>query len=94
VHGVGVDPQTGRVFVNDRDNRRIQVFDANGNLLSAWGVAGDFPGAIRGVHGMAVDQEGNLYVAEVDNGGFQKFVPRAGPNPAYLMGKQVYAAWE
>ena len=38
VHGVAVDPQTGRVFVNDRGNRRIQVFDANGKPLDSWSV--------------------------------------------------------
>ena len=30
VHGVAVDPQTRRVFVNDRNNGRVQVFDENG----------------------------------------------------------------
>ena len=41
-----------------------------------------------------MDQEGNLYVAEVDNGGAQKFVPREGGNPDLLIGKPVYEAWE
>ena len=52
---------------------------------------GSFPGALWGVHGMSVDQEGNLYVAEVDNGRVQKFRPRAGANPDYLMAKPVKA---
>ncbi|MGH7339494.1 MAG: hypothetical protein ACREKH_03310, partial [Candidatus Rokuibacteriota bacterium] len=30
VHGVAVDVETGRVFVNDRANHRIQIFEANG----------------------------------------------------------------
>ena len=47
-----------------------------------------------GVHGMSVDQEGNLYTASVDSGLFQKFTPRAGANPAYLIGKPVYSAWQ
>jgi sugar lactone lactonase YvrE len=136
VHGVAVDPQTRRVFVNDRQNHRIQVFDENGKFLDqwrvgdppsdvhtiligadrtlwaadrgsnrmlkydldghflyAWGTWGDFPGGMWGVHGMAVDQEGNFYIAEVDNGGAQKFVPRANARPETLVGKPVYAAW-
>jgi len=134
VHGVAVDPQTGRVFVNDRGNRRIQVFDANGkpldswsvgpppadihlvymdgsrmlwafdrasskmikydlsgNLQYTWGMWGN-AGGFWGVHGMHVDSEGNFYVAEVDNGGAQKFRPRAGANPAFLLTKPAVPA--
>jgi hypothetical protein len=32
VHGIGVDPDTGRVYVNDRNNRRVQIFDKDGNF--------------------------------------------------------------
>lgn len=135
VHGVAVDPQTRRVFVNDRGNRRIQVFDENGkyldewtigqppsdihliymdgarflwafdrgtskmvkydlsgNFMYAWGTWGNFPGGFWGVHGMSVDSEGNVYVAEVDNGGAQKFRPRAGANPALLITKPATPA--
>ena len=137
VHGVAVDPATNRVFVNDRNNHRIQVFtedgeflddwivgrdpsnihliiidsnrnlwaydrgthkvlkyDLDGNFLYQFGTFGNFPGGFWGVHGMAVDQEGNFYVSEVDNGGAQKFVPRPGANPDFLVGKPVYSAWE
>jgi peptidylamidoglycolate lyase len=137
VHGVAVDPQTRRVFVNDRANHRLQVFDENGkflnqwsfgpppsdihliyigvdralwafdrgtskmlkydlngNFLYSWGTWGDFPGGFWGVHGMAVDQEGNFYEAEVDSGRAQKFRPRPGANPAFLVGKPVYSAWK
>jgi hypothetical protein len=137
VHGVAVDLETMRVFVNDRDNHRIQIFDENGKYLSewkiavspsslhfvqigadrtlaafdrnthkmlkydldgrllyAWGTVADFPGTLWGVHGMSTDQEGNFYVAEVDAGRFQKFRPRQGANPAYLIGKPVYSAWQ
>ena len=137
VHGVAVDPATNRVFVNDRNNHRIQVFtedgeflddwivgrdpsnihliiidsnrnlwaydrgthkvlkyDLDGNFLYQFGTFGNFPGGFWGVHGMAVDQEGNFYVSEVDNGGAQKFVPRPGANPDFLVGTPVYSAWE
>jgi DNA-binding beta-propeller fold protein YncE len=135
VHGVAVDPQTRRVFVSDRSNRRIQVFDENGRFLDqwsggprsspqflhigadrvlwmpdngtwkivgytlegqlvyAWGSQGDFPGGMWNVHGLSVDQEGNLYIAEVGNGRPQKFRPRPNANPAYMVGKPAYSAW-
>src|SRR5438034_6788755 len=38
VHGVAVDVETRRVFVNDRDNNRIQIFDENGKYLSEWKI--------------------------------------------------------
>jgi peptidylamidoglycolate lyase len=38
VHGIATDPQTRQVFVNDRGNRRIQVFDENGKYLREWKV--------------------------------------------------------
>jgi len=137
VHGLAIDPQTHHVFVNDRGNHRIQVFDENGkylydfslgqppsdvhliyigadrtlwafdrgtskmlkydlegHFLYSFGTWGDFPGGFWGVHGFSVDQDGNFYVAEVDNGRVQKFSPRAGANPAFLVGKPVYAAWK
>ena len=52
-----------------------------------------WPGAMWNVHGMSVDQEGNFYVAEVNNGRAQKFRPRAGANKAMLMGQPIRAAW-
>ena len=44
--------------------------------MYSWGTWGDFPGGMWGVHGMSVDQDGNFYVAEVDNGGAQKYAAR------------------
>jgi DNA-binding beta-propeller fold protein YncE len=132
VHGIAVDPQTRQVFVNDRQNHRVQVFDENGkylrewsfgpppsdihlfiitadrylwaadrgtskmvkydldgNFLYSWGTWGDFPGGMWGVHGLSVDPDGNFYVAEVDSGRAQKYRPRPGANPAFLLGKPV-----
>lgn len=138
VHGIAVDPQTRRVFVNDRNNHRVQVFDENGKFLDQWkfgddpyssihlflvpgdrnlwaadrnsekilkydldgrflyqfGTQGNFPGGFWGVHGMSTDQEGNFYVAEVYSGRIQKFRPRQGANPAFVMGKPIRAVWE
>jgi DNA-binding beta-propeller fold protein YncE len=135
VHGIAIDQTTRRVFVNDRANQRVQVFDENGRYLDqwrtgtaasdihvihvlgralwaadrgtnkilkwdldgrfqyAWGTFGDFPGGMWGVHGMSVDQEGSFYVAEVGNGGVQKYRPRPGANPPFLVGQPHRSAW-
>jgi peptidylamidoglycolate lyase len=64
-----------------------------GQFLYSWGMFGEHAGGFWGVHQISVDQEGNVYVAEVNNGRVQKFRPRAGANPAYLLARPVYAAW-
>ena len=57
VHGIATDPQTRRVFVNDRGNRRIQVFDENGKFLDMWSV-GQAPADIHLLH---MDGSRNLW---------------------------------
>ena len=37
---------------------------------------------------------GCTVIAEVDNGGAQKFVPKENANPDHLVGKPIYSAWE
>jgi len=36
VHGIAADPMTRRVYVSDRGNRRMQVFDENGKFVDQW----------------------------------------------------------
>jgi DNA-binding beta-propeller fold protein YncE len=36
-HGVAVNGSTGDVYVMDRDNQRVQQFDADGGFVRAWG---------------------------------------------------------
>ena len=38
---------------------------------------------------MTVDQDGNLYLAEVFNGRVQKFRPKKGADPAKLVGQEL-----
>ena len=54
-HSILVDSR-GRVIVGDRENNRVQVFDADGRLLEIW------PGFAP--YGMAFDRKGNLFVAD------------------------------
>jgi peptidylamidoglycolate lyase len=41
VHGIQADAVSHRVFVSDRENHRIQVFDENGKFLDIWPL-GDY----------------------------------------------------
>ena len=137
VHGIAIDNQR-RLYINDRTNRRIQIFDENGKFLNQW-YLGDGPtatyhiymtadqhlwasdghgnfkfykydlsgkllytwgtqtpssGGLWGTHQFSVDQEGNLYTAEVWGGRPQKFIPRKGADAALLIGQPVRAAWQ
>ena len=86
--------QDRNVWTFDRAMQKMLKYDQEGHLLYAWGSMGMGPGYLWGVHGMHVDQEGNLYVAEVDSGRVQKFRPRPGANPAFLVAKPVKAVWQ
>jgi sugar lactone lactonase YvrE len=46
-----------------------------------------------GVHGFATDKEGNFYTAEVRTGRVQKYTPRKGANPAFLVDKLWRGVW-
>jgi peptidylamidoglycolate lyase len=77
------------LWIADNVTSKILKYDTNGQFLYSWGSQGEWPGAMWNVHGMSVDQEGNLYLAEVNNGRPQKLKPRAGANPAFLVGPPI-----
>jgi len=65
----------GRLLVTDTGNKRVQVFDRNGNFITQFGVAGSGPGQLNEPVGIAVDAAGNIYVADVWNRRIQVFDP-------------------
>lgn len=74
------------LWAADASTSKILEYDLQGHFLYSWGTHGDWPGSMWGVHEMSVDQDGNLYVAEVEAGRVQKFRPRKGVNPKLLIG--------
>ncbi|MNX75151.1 NHL repeat protein [compost metagenome] len=72
VMGVAPAPN-GDLYVADRGNNRIQVFDANGVFLRKWGVAGPAPGQLDGPEDVLVDHAGHVWVAESSASRIQKF---------------------
>jgi hypothetical protein len=77
------------LWVSDGGTQRFLKYDLNGKYLYGWGGPGPQLGQMEGPHQFTVDQEGNLYVAEVFNGRVVKFKPKAGADPAKLVGQEV-----
>lgn len=77
-HGVAVAPD-GTIYVADTFNNRIQHFSADGELLQSWGALGDASlgaaagGTFKEPWGVAVGQDGSVYVSDTWNHRIQKF---------------------
>lgn len=71
--GITVSPNTGRIYVNDQYNYRVQVFDPQGNSLFAFGERGSAPGQLREGIGLEVDEYENIYIADSQNSRVQVF---------------------
>jgi tripartite motif-containing protein 71 len=77
--GLAVDAQGNVYIVNHRTHdHQIQKFDSNGKLLAEWGSNGSGDGQIgaggsSGPEDLAVDQQGNVYVADKVNNRIEKF---------------------
>jgi DNA-binding beta-propeller fold protein YncE len=74
--GIAVDSQ-GHVLVVDTGNKRIVIYDENGNFISQFGGAGANAGQFDEPVGLGLDAQGNLYVADTWNHRIQVFVPNA-----------------
>ena len=76
--GLAIVPP-GVIYVADTANSRIVILDSNGNLLSSWGERtpdGQIPptpGTFNEPWSIAVDAQGNVYVADTWNHRVQKF---------------------
>jgi DNA-binding beta-propeller fold protein YncE len=62
---VVVDPKTNKVYVADPPNKRIQVFDSNGQFLSKWPVP-EWQ-RLYGFEDLAIDSKaGRLYASSAN----------------------------
>lgn len=55
-HAIAIDAQD-RLYIADRDNNRVQVFDADGNFIAQWTGFGR-------PSGIDIDADGTLYVSD------------------------------
>lgn len=77
------------LWVADGGTMRVLKYDLNGRFLYGWGGLGGQPGQLNGPHSLTVDQDGNLYLAEVFGGRVQKFRPKPGADKAKLVGQEL-----
>ncbi len=92
--GIAVDG-AGNVYVTDTGNKRVQVFDADGQFLAQWGGFGVEDGQMDEPVGIAVDQEGYIYVADTWNQRVQKFgaPPTSGGEGARFVTQWPISGW-
>jgi DNA-binding beta-propeller fold protein YncE len=70
---------SGDLYVADGyGNARIHQFSPDGRLLHSWGEPGDGPGQFRIPHGITVDGEGRVWVADRENCRLQIFAADGG----------------
>jgi len=63
----------GNLLITDTGNKRVQVFDPEGNPLTQFGGGGIAPGYFDEPVGIAVGPDGSIYVADTWNRRVQKF---------------------
>jgi len=75
-HSIAIDSR-GRIFVADRSNSRIQIFDQDGRFLDQWKQFGR-------PSGVFIDKNDNMYVADSQSNSKQ--------NPGYTRGIRIGSA--
>ncbi len=71
----------GDVFVSQghtpgpNGDARVLKFDKDGKFLAQWGGKGSEPGKFQVAHGLGLDPQGNLWVADRENQRIQVFTP-------------------
>jgi DNA-binding beta-propeller fold protein YncE len=64
----------GNIYVADGlGNARVAKFDKNGRFVKSWGSRGQETGQFSEVHGIAIDGQSNVYVADSGNKRIQVF---------------------
>src|ERR1700691_4891903 len=64
----------GNIYVADGyGNARVAKFDKNGKFITSWGSRGTAQGQFNTLLGIAVDKQGNVYVADSGNKRIQVF---------------------
>jgi DNA-binding beta-propeller fold protein YncE len=64
----------GRIYISDGyGNARVLEYNSKGERVRQWGTAGTGPGQFNQPHGIAIDDQGTIYVADRNNARLQRF---------------------
>lgn len=66
MHGMQIDPKSGRIYVADRGNRRIQVFDKDFKFIDQWRN-------LQAIYSMRLSKDGYIWVGDGMTQKFYKF---------------------
>jgi DNA-binding beta-propeller fold protein YncE len=72
-NGMAVGPG-GEVYVNINNNHRVVKYSAEGEILDEWGGEGSEPGQFLSPTGVAVSEDGLVYIADSGNNRIQVFL--------------------
>lgn len=73
--GIFITPDQ-MLFVADGRAHKCYRMTLEGKVLDEWGSEGTAPGQFKLPHGIAVDRQGRVYVAEIEGKRVQRFVKR------------------
>ena len=91
--GITIDEKTGKIYVADLLNHRIQVLNRDYSFSHFFGSRGKAMGQFEQPNGTAIDSQGNIFVTDTFNHRIQKFSQSGeylsyfgseGPNPGQL----------
>jgi sugar lactone lactonase YvrE len=72
---ITASPDGKRIYITDRDNGRIQVYDTEGKFLFVFGEDGSAPGQLKDPIQTCFDKEGRFWVCDSDNHRLSVFTP-------------------
>lgn len=73
-HGIAIDA-SGKMYVAEAWNNRVQVFNPDGSYYGQWGTLGTAYGQFNAPTWIVIDGSGNIYVSDSGNNRIQKFGP-------------------
>lgn len=69
----GLAADDSQLYLTDGNTEKVLIVDFKGKILDSFGGVGEVQGKFRAAHGIAVDDEQNIWVTEILNWRVQKF---------------------